>query len=194
MGVLDGLVGTPPNHEREKVEHEVVKAPEFDITQYAKKLGLAVAAFSPAIVAALKSFGVHDISTPIVIASLGLTAVALLSASLVMAVDLAARAYLTRRGPVAEESPASTGSKRMGAITPAPKGLLVWLEGEEEPRPVLGLREEGDGSNSYLVAEGAVVARSQGGKQIEAIDGLDQMAPRRRCAGDQGRRLAVKGG
>ena len=38
MSVIGKLFGTPPDHKEEKKEHEIVEAPEFDVTQYAKKL------------------------------------------------------------------------------------------------------------------------------------------------------------
>jgi hypothetical protein len=94
MGLLDGLFGVPkPSGETGR---EVVKAREFDITQYGKKLTVFIAVLVPAIVAALKALGVEEISETMVIASLAVTAVAVFCATLLMAVDMIARALVTR--------------------------------------------------------------------------------------------------
>lgn len=95
MGLLDGLFGVPkPGGD---TGAEVVKAREFDITQYGKKMTVFIAAIVPAIVGALKALGVEEISDAMVIASLAVTAVAVFCASLLMAVDVIARAMITRR-------------------------------------------------------------------------------------------------
>src|SRR3978361_33362 len=97
MGLIGNLFGVPKEHKKEKAEHEVVQVPEFDITQYAKKLGLTVTVLAAACVAALKTFDV-DNTEGIVIAIFGVIAAAMLGVSLVMAADLASRAYLTGAG------------------------------------------------------------------------------------------------
>jgi hypothetical protein len=184
MVTLDSRVfGTPKDLKKEQQENEVVKAPEFDITQYAKKLGVVVGVISPAVVAALKSFGVNDITTPVVVAALGVTAVALFSASVVMAVDLAARAYLTRGEPKEKgktEPGSESGHSASGqgtTMVAAPAGSLVWLKESDESRPLLAISREADGGCSYLVAGGATVQRGEADRAQQAIDGSAEWHP-----------------
>ncbi len=190
MGLFSKLVGTPQEHQQEKDQHEVVTTPEFDITQYAKKLGVVVTALAAAAVAALKGFDVKQ-TEGIVIAIFGVIGAALLGTCLVMATDLASRAYLA--GPAA----AKKGVKKKGgngddaengngdpppdtAVVAAPAGTMVWLEGEDGPSPVLALAGDGEKTSSYLVAAGSTVKRPSGGEGVKAIDG----APKWRAADD----------
>ncbi|HET8863491.1 MAG TPA: hypothetical protein VFM94_09605 [Solirubrobacterales bacterium] len=89
---------------------EVIKAREFDITQYGKKLTVLIAVLVPAIVAALKALGVKEISETMVIASLAVTAIAVFCATLLMAVDMLSRALVTR-----QPKPTSPPAKASGA-------------------------------------------------------------------------------
>lgn len=53
MGLLDNaLFGTPQNHDQDKQDKAVapVQAPEFDVTQYAKKLAIVIGVLAPAII------------------------------------------------------------------------------------------------------------------------------------------------
>ena len=75
---------------------EVVKAREFDVTQYGKWMAGLIGVLTPAIVGALKLFKVEQVTEPVVIAALGVTAVAVFSVSLVISVDMLARAIVTR--------------------------------------------------------------------------------------------------
>ena len=79
-----------------KTGSEVVKAREFDITQYGKWMAGLIGVITPAIFAALKLANVKEVTTSMVIASLAVTGVAILGASLVISVDMLARALVTR--------------------------------------------------------------------------------------------------
>jgi hypothetical protein len=175
MGLIGNLLGTPKEHEKEKTENQVVKTPEFDITQYAKKLGVTVTVLAGAAVAALKGFDVNQ-TEGMVIAIFGAIAAALLGVSLVMAVDLASRAYLT--GPGAAEKKKKKDKKASadgdpppdGELIAAPPGTAVWLE-DDEPHPVLAIAKDGEKGSSYLVAAGSTVKRPPGNDGVKAIDG-----------------------
>ena len=86
MGLLTNRTGS-----------EVVKAREFDVTQYGKWMAGLIGVLTPAIFGALKLFKVEQVTPAMVIAALAVTAVAIFSASLVIAVDMLARAMVTRR-------------------------------------------------------------------------------------------------
>jgi hypothetical protein len=176
VGLFDNaLFGTPPTQPQDSKDpaKAPVQAPEFDITQYAKKLAVVVGVIAPAILAALKLFKVDQITPGIVIGALALTAVALLSVSLVMAVDVATRGYLTRgTAPTSDdEALAGTGGQFLVA---APPGALAWLEGQEDPRPVLAIAGDGKSQSSYLVAAGSELRRPVGATEVSAHDGAPQ--------------------
>jgi hypothetical protein len=175
MEAIRKLLGTPKNHEEEKAKAEVVEAPEFDITQYAKKLTVLVAAVAAAGAAALEVFDVKE-TEGMVIAAIGIVAVAVLGASLVMAVDLAARAYLTgsaagkKREEEGAEEPTDEDPPETGLIAATP-GTMVWLEGDDDPHPLLAISSDGEKVNSYLVASGSTVERPRGDHLMKAVDG-----------------------
>jgi hypothetical protein len=171
MGLIGNLFGVPKEHEKEKVEHEVVTVPEFDITQYAKKLGLTVGVLAGACVAALKAFDVSN-TEGIVIAVFGVIAASMLGVSLVMAIDLASRAYLTGSGS-AKKDGGKAGDPPSEVVAAQP-GTLVWLEDDDQPHPLLAIATDDDKASSYLVAAGSKVSRSRGDKSVEAIDGSPQ--------------------
>lgn len=169
MGLISNLLGTPKEHDREKEDHEVVKTPEFDITQYAKKLGVTIGIIVTGVVAALKAAGVEEVTQPAVLVGvLGVVAAALVGASVVMAVDVASRAYLTGEGSA---KGADSSDSSDPELFPAPPGTMVWLEGHDEPHPVLAIRGDGATASSYLVAAGSKVELTVGGKSVTAIDG-----------------------
>jgi hypothetical protein len=174
--LLKKLVGTPAGHEEEKAKSEVVKTPEFDITQYAKKLALGIPVFVGGTAAALEVFTDLGQSEGIAIAAIGLAAVALFAVSLVMAVDVAARAYLAGSGSASKAggTDGSTDPPARSQIVPAPPGTKVWLEGSEQPNPVLAIATDDEQAVSYLVAVGPTVERP-GGKR--AIDGAPKWYP-----------------
>jgi len=176
MGLIGRLFGTPTEHKDEKKEAEVVKAPEFDITQYAKKLALGIPVFVGGTVAALDEFTEIEQTEALAIAAIGLTAIALLAVSLVMAVDLAARAYLAGQGSAAkkEEEKEEKGGEKRSDLIPAPAGTKAWVEGSEGPHPVLVIATDGEEATSYLVASGEQVERGAGTK---AIDGAPKWYP-----------------
>ena len=189
MGVVGGLFGTPKKHEDEKEKLEVVQAPEFDITQYAKKLAVVVGVIAPAAVGAMKLFNVKEVTPGIVIGAFGLTAAALLGVSLVMAVDLASRSYLAgvgqqRKAREREEGknkddPDKGGSGDDGPpggskLIEAPRGMVVWLADDPDPHPVLALAGDGAKASSYLIASGSTATRAHG---MKAIDGAPKWHP-----------------
>jgi hypothetical protein len=177
MGLISNLLGTPKEHNREKSEHEVVKTPEFDITQYAKKLGVSAGIVLGAVIAALKAAKVEEVTDPAVLVGvLAVVAAAFLGTSLVMAIDLAARAYLAGAGSAGGEDEAADNSdsevKESGSkAIPAPAGMMVWLPGDDGPHPVLAMNGDGEKATSYLVAAGSTVERTAGDKSVKAIDG-----------------------
>ncbi len=181
QNLIKKIFGTPPDHATEKKNHKVVEAPEFNITQYAKKLGVSVGVILGAVIAALKAAGVEQVTEPaVLVGALGVVAAAAVGTSLVMAVDVAARAYLTgegaskaeKGGGPAEETPSGgDGDPPEGEVIPAPAGTVVWIEGEEDPRPVLALAGDGAKASSYLVAAGSTVERRVGNRTVAAIDG-----------------------
>jgi hypothetical protein len=174
MSAIGKLFGTPPDHKEEKKEHEIVEAPEFDVTQYAKKLAVVLGVLAPALAGVLKALKVEHVSSGMVIGAFGVTAAALLGASLVMAVDIGARAYLTI-GKKGEESAKSGGAK--GELVTAAPGTLIWLEGDEEPHPLLAISGDGGEESAYLVAGGSTVTRHAAGKDVAAVDGPPQWHP-----------------
>ena len=172
MGILDlPIFGTPKDHAEEKEKHKVVETPEFDITQYAKKLGVIVPTLIGAVLAGLKATDVvKNYSDAIVVASIGLAAVAILGICLISAVDLAARAFLAGPG-AAQKKEDDGGAPPAASVVPAPRGMLAWIEGSDEPHPVLAIAGDGEKASSYLIADGGKVAHHLGGKTVEAIDG-----------------------
>ncbi|HMI82343.1 MAG TPA: hypothetical protein VK480_11185 [Solirubrobacterales bacterium] len=169
MGIVKKIFGVPEEHQEEKKKHEVVKAPEFDITQYAKKLGVSIGILIGAVIAGLKAVKVEEVTDPVLVGMLAVVAAAMLGMSFVMAVDLAARAYLTGEGAAEETAPDDDPAD--GDLIPATPGTIAWLQGEDEPRPVLAMTGDGEKVSSYLVAAGASVSRTVGGKTVGAIDG-----------------------
>lgn len=174
MGVIGNLFGTPPDHKEEKKENKIVEAPEFDVTQYAKKLALVLGVLAPAIAGTLKALKVEHVSSGMVIGAFGVTAAALLGVSLVMAVDVAARAYLTI-GQAGTATKKDAGPN--GEIVAAAEGTMVWLKGDDEPHPLLAISGDGTESSSYLVAAGPTIKRSGGGEKMAAVDGPPEWHP-----------------
>ena len=179
--LIKKIFGTPTEHTEEKDKHEVVKTPEFDITQYGKKLGVSVGILVAAAIAALKAAGVVEVTEPaVLVGALGLAAAGLLGTSFVMAIDLAARAYLTGEGTAEKKDEAekeSSGDPPGGNLIPAPPGTIVWLQGEDDPLPVLAMAGDGKKVSSYLVPSGSAVERTVGKKAVQAIDGTPKWRP-----------------
>jgi hypothetical protein len=161
MELLKSVVGQPANHEADKKDPKkaTVQAPEFDITQYAKKLGVVVGVLFPAILGVLKAANV-DISTPVMLAALGVTAAALIGVSLASAADILGRVYADRSSKWA--AAAGTGPSSNSLMT-------VWLSGEEEGRPVITI-DRGESGTSYLVLRGSTSKKTVGGEEVEVYD------------------------
>src|SRR3954447_4560234 len=171
MGLLGKLFGTPPEHKEEKKDKEVVKTPEFDITQYGKKLGVSAGILVAAAIAALKKAGVPEVTEPaVLVGALGLAAAGLLGTSLVMAIDIAARSFLSGEGS-GQKVDDGDGDSAPKEVIAAPPGTQVWLDGESEPHPLLAMSGDGEKVSSYLVATGSTVERKVGEKSVEAIEG-----------------------
>jgi hypothetical protein len=162
--LLGPIVGAPPEREQDKADpaKAPVQAPEFDITQYAKKLGIVIGVTFPAVLAVLKAAGV-DLSDGIVIAGLGVTAGALLGACLVMAADLVARAYAERSSRLAPKSEDAAGASGGSAL------MTVWLRGETAPCPVVAVDRESAETN-YLVLRGSTSKKDADGHEMVAYD------------------------
>lgn len=162
MDLLQSIVGQPANHEKDKEDPKkaTVQAPEFDITQYAKKLGLAVGVFFPALLGVLKIAKV-DISPAIMIAMFAVTAAALIGISLAVAADILGRVYADRSSRWgAAAVPGSSSSSSL---------MTVWLSGEDEGCPVIAI-ERGESGTSYLVLRGSTSKKSVGNGEVEVYD------------------------
>ena len=160
--LLKSIVGEPANHEKDKEDPKkaTVQAPEFDITQYAKKLGLAVGVLFPALLGVLKVAKV-DVNPAIMIAMFGVTAAALIGISLAAAADILGRVYADRSSRWGSAA-AVSGSASSPLMT-------VWLSGEDEGRPVIAI-ERGESGTSYLVLRGSTSKKSVGDEEIEVYD------------------------
>lgn len=160
----------------EKKGKEVVEAREFDLTKFAKRYGGAVGILFPAVIGALdKVKGIH-ITTPIIVAALGVTAAALLGIALVSAVDIAARAFLSGEGSEQKKATTDGGeadSAEAGSagVIAAPAGMQVWLKEDGGPYPVVAMSGDGKKVSSYLIATGSTQKRTVGDTQVDAIDG-----------------------
>ncbi len=163
--LLGRLLGTPSHHEEEKADPSkaTVHAPEFDLTQYAKKLAAVVGVLFPAVLAALKAANV-DLSDGILIAALAVTGAALIGVCLVMAADLGARAYADR----SSRWSAQPASPPAGALGRTPL-MTVWMRGETEALPVLAVDRDSAGT-AYLVLRGSTSKKTVDGHEVEAYD------------------------
>jgi hypothetical protein len=173
---LNRLVGTPQESAEEKKAGEVVKTPEFDITQYAKKLAVSIGVLLAAAIAALQKAEVKEFTDPaVLVGALGLVAAGLLGMCLVMAVDIASRAYLSGEGSAqkkAEEKEEEEKEKAPASqVIPMPPGALVWMKDDDRPLPLLAVAGSGTGSSSYLVASGEVAKAGRDGEEQDAIKG-----------------------
>jgi hypothetical protein len=108
---------------------EVVKAREFDVTQYGKWMAGLIGLITPAIFGVLKLFKVEQVTTSMVIAALAVTAVAIFSASIVIAVDMLARAMVTRDS---QSTPAASGGGAHGEADPPGPGEEVRVTTKEK--------------------------------------------------------------
>jgi hypothetical protein len=184
LKLLKSMVGQPAEHEQDKKDpgKALIQAPEFDITQYAKKLGVVVGVLVPAVLGALKAANV-DVSTPIMIATLGVTAAALLGVSFVVAADILGRVYADRSAKWSLGSDAASGATagRPGAAAGghagaagAPGGpealMTVWVSGGTEACPVIAI-ERGESETSYLILQGSTSRKQLGGREVEVYDG-----------------------
>jgi hypothetical protein len=162
MELLKSIVGQPVNHEADKKDPKkaTVQAPEFDITQYAKKLGVVVGVLFPAVLGVLKAAKV-EVSTSITIATLGVTAAALIGVSLAAAADILGRVYADRSS--------RWGSAAAGAGPSSNSLMTVWLREEEEGCPVLKV-DRGESGTSYLVLRGSTSKKTVGDEEIEVYD------------------------
>jgi hypothetical protein len=169
-----------------KTGDEVVTAREFDITGYTKNLSASIGVVAGATAAALKLFGNAHITSGIVAAGLGVTAVALLGICFISAVDIAARAYVTRGLPKTDPKP-DAGCGCAGKPDPKPEDpkpappsplpigavsrrVLVWLEGESQPRLVLAVAGDGEESK-YLLSGDEIGERDQGEGSVPSLEG-----------------------
>jgi hypothetical protein len=193
MGLLDSpIFGTPPEHTTEKREEGgknlAVKAPEFDVTQYVKKLSVVMATLAAGAAGVLKAIEGTDTPPGILAACLGVVAVGILGVCLISAVDIAARAYVTRGQNESSDEAATPPDKKADAqgpakpaptTEPAPGGLavggpssrmLAWLEGDDQPRLVLAVT--GDGTTSkYLLSGEDRGTRKDGDVTVTSIEG-----------------------
>jgi hypothetical protein len=194
MGLLDfALFGTPKQTAESQVggENVAVKAPEFEITQYVKKLSVSLGLLAAASATALKLFDSSKTPPGIIAACLGVTAVGILGVCLISAVDIAARAYVTRGqqptpnnpppGPVdqggapaaqtaAATAPAPTPTA-LPTIAVSPDRVLAWLEGDEQPRLVLAVTGDGAASK-YLLSGDGRGSRKDGDDAVPSLEGI----------------------
>lgn len=175
---LKKLLGIPTQSPEEQKKTEVVKAPEFDLTKFAKSLVPLIALVLGGVVATLKANGVEEVTEPAVL--LGVLAVVtatVLGMSFLSAVDIAARAYLSGEGSAhkaAAGEDEESGEKKEDAasqVVPMPPGALVWLKDDDRPLPLLAVAGSGTGSASYLVASGEFFELGKDAKKQDAIKG-----------------------
>jgi hypothetical protein len=170
--LLGPIVGAPAGREDEKKDaaKAPIQAPEFDLTQYAKKLAIVVGVIFPAVLAALKAADVN-VTDGIVIGGLGVTAAALIGACLVMAADLSARAYSDR----STRWTAGTSGKSAAVVDRSPL-MTVWLRGETEPCPVVAVDRDKAGT-AYLVLRGSTSKKETDAQEIVAYDDAPEWVP-----------------
>jgi hypothetical protein len=155
----------------EKDGKEVVDTREFDLTKFAKKLGIAIGFLAPAIVGGLESFNQVKVPTAVIVGALGVTAAALLGIAFVSAVDIASRAFLSGEGSAQKKDEGDGEESGSAEVIAAPAGMQVWLKEGDGPHPVSAMSSDGKKVTSYLVATGSAQKRSVGGHQVHAIDG-----------------------
>lgn len=146
-------------------EKEVVKARTFNLTRFVSVLAAAVTSIGAAGVALLETVGDQPVGATIAI--FGVVAAALLGASLVMAVDIAARAYVTGTGSTTKDDPASVAAS--SALIAAPPETRVWLTGNDKAHPLLAIAYDGKKSK-YLVASGPPTKIPPGGLGVYGLD------------------------
>lgn len=132
MGLLDNALFGSPKEAAVAPGEEVVKAREFDITQYGKKMAVLIGVLTPAIVGGLKVLWGKDVTPAMVVAALGVTAVAILSASLVMAADMISRALVTRDSKPTAKPATPGGSSAGGDHDPPAPGEEVRVKTTEK--------------------------------------------------------------
>lgn len=151
-------------------EKEVIKARTFNLTRFVSVLAAAVTSIGAAGVALLETVGDQPVGATIAI--FGVVAAALLGASLVMAVDIAARAYVTGAGSATKGDPAKgdpASGSAPSALVAAPPGTRVWLNGDDGAHPLLAISLEGEKSK-YLVAKGPPTRIPPGGLGVYGLD------------------------
>jgi hypothetical protein len=179
---LKRALGIPTQDTQEQEETEVVKAPEFDLTQFAKGLVPLTALVLGGVVAALKAAKVDEVTEPAVLVGiLGVVAAAVLGASFVSAIDIAARAFLSGEGS-AEKAAAEKAGPADSKVIPMPSGTLVWLQGDDRPLPLLAVSKQGTEPDSYLVASGETFEAGRSGETQKAIKGTPRWEPAEKIA------------
>jgi len=171
MASLKRALGIPTQNSKEQEKTEVVKAPEFDLTQFAKGLVPLTAAVLAGVVAALKAAGIEELTDPAVLVGvLAVVAASVLGASFVSAVDIAARAFLSGEGSAGKDTSdkEKSGSSK---VVPMPPGTLAWLQDDDRPLPLLAISNEGTDLDSYLVASGETVEAGRASEAQKAIKG-----------------------
>jgi hypothetical protein len=163
-------LGIPSQSSEEQKQQEVVKAPEFDLTKFAKFLAVAVGILAPALAGGLNAFGI-TVTPPMVVAALGVVAASFLGMSFIAAVDIAARAFLSGEGSAQKKDEADDEESGSAEVIAAPAGMQVWLGDGGGPHPVSAMSSDGKKVTSYLVVTGSSQERSVDGKQVKAIDG-----------------------
>lgn len=100
MGSGD-LTSLIPGAGRNRPGEEKVDAKEFDLTQLAKQLALAIPIVMGGILGALELLGVKDVfeEPAYVVTALGVTAAGVIGLSIVSAADIVARAYVAAHQP-----------------------------------------------------------------------------------------------
>jgi hypothetical protein len=171
MASLKKVLGIPRQSPGEQEEHEVVKTPEFDLTQFAKILGPAAVAILVAIFYGLKKLvGVDTVTDPaVLVGALGVVAAAVLGMCFVMAIDIAARAFLSGEGSAQKKKAGDGDGSSANEVIAAPAGMQAWLEGGG-PYPVLAMSGDGEQAK-YLVATGSIQERTVEGANVKALDG-----------------------
>jgi hypothetical protein len=167
LDFLGPLVGNPSKRDEDKQDptKAPITAPEFDITQYAKRLAVVIGVLFPAILGVLRAAHIK-IDEGVIIAALGVTAASLLGACFVMASDILGRAYADRSQRWTPAPPLREYAESKGRAAL----MTVWLHDQPEPCPVIAIIPAPGNQARYLILHGTTSTKTQNGRQITVYD------------------------
>jgi hypothetical protein len=140
------LADDPPDEDR------LVEAPEFEVTQVAKKLAGTIPVFAAALVGGLELLGVEEATDPpYVIAALGVTAAGFLALGTVAAADIVGRAYVEAAKRRVDATNSIPGQDSAAAVAEQASERLDAAAQEE--RDALSRESEAERKRLDLLAE-----------------------------------------